>query len=426
MIEEKKSVAVIGLGYVGLPLVIELSRFNKVCGFDTNKDRIQALNEFLDFSSELGSDDIKMAVSERGVVFTNSETDIEGFDFYIISVPTPVNEKFEPDLSLVKSASAVVGRAIKRGSIVIYESTVYPGATENDCIPVVSEVSGLKPSVDFFYGYSPERINPGDKTLSVRDIVKVTSGCCAESAEKINNLYDQFIPAGTFRASSVRVAEASKVFENVQRDVNIALVNEFSMLCHALDINTTDVLDAASTKWNFMRFMPGLVGGHCIGIDPYYLIHKAKEVDAPLDITMQAREINESIPQFVTETLKSKFISRGVPISGSAVLVMGYTFKENCSDVRNTKVQDIVNQLTSSGCQVDVFDPWVIEGQRELLEINFVKNCHDGIYDAVLVAVNHQQFVDFEVEDWRSILKNKPIFFDLKKCCRYFEADFYL
>ena len=423
---KRQTIVVIGLGYVGLPLVVEFSKYFQVIGFDTNEKRVKELNACMDVTKELTSDDLHECISERGAQITYEELTITGKDFYIVCVPTPVDDRFEPDLTAVKLASMLVGRVIKRGGTVIYESTVYPGATEEDCIPLVAAASGLKRTEDFYFGYSPERINPGDRNSSITGVVKVTSGCCEKSSLMIDELYGKIVTAGTYRAKSIRVAEASKVFENVQRDVNIALVNEFSMLCHALSIDTQDVLKASSTKWNFMPFSPGLVGGHCIGIDPYYLIHKAKTVGYNLDITMQARKINESMPYFIVQQLKDHLLLRDSPARNCKVLIMGYTFKENCPDTRNTKVKEVVNELTKLACKIHVYDPWVDSSELNIHGVNFIDSIGLESYDAVIVAVKHKIFVDYDSSEWARILKNKPIFFDLKNCCPYFDSNFTL
>tara|TARA_B100000963_G_scaffold90291_1_gene77810 strand:- start:1281 stop:2558 length:1278 start_codon:yes stop_codon:yes gene_type:complete len=425
MSKKNKKIVVIGLGYVGLPLVIEFSKFFDVIGLDKNKNRIKELLNLNDSTKEVSRNDLSEAIN-RGVNFTDDESKITGKDFYIVCVPTPVDERFEPDLTATRIASEIVGRSIKKNGTVIYESTVYPGATEDDCIPIVSKLSGLKPSEDFYFGYSPERINPGDINSSLKKVVKVTSGCCQYSAKLIDELYKKIIPAGTFLASSIKVAEASKVFENVQRDVNIALVNEFSMLCHALNIQTDDVIEASSTKWNFMPFSPGLVGGHCIGIDPYYLIHKAKMLGSDLDITMQARKINESMTYFIIQNFKDHFLKRNINSKNSNVLIMGYTFKENCPDTRNTKIKDLVDGLLSLECNIDIYDPWITTEAIKSKNVTLVDDIFNQTYQAIIVAVKHNHFTEMSKDNWLNLLKNKPIFFDLKKSCKYLKSDFSL
>lgn len=426
MSNENSTLVVIGLGYVGLPLAIEFSKHYQVLGFDLSEKRIRELDSGFDSTKETSAEDILLAKSGGRLSFTNDEGELSGKNFYIVSVPTPVNERFEPDLYAVKSASEIVGRAISKGGIVVYESTVYPGATEEECIPIVSDISTLIPSVDFYYGYSPERINPGDKQGSVQDIVKVTSGCCSYSGKIIDELYGKIITAGTHLASSVRVAEACKVFENVQRDVNIALVNEFSMLCHSLGISSGDVLSAAATKWNFMPFTPGLVGGHCIGVDPYYLIHKANVLGNRLALTTQARKTNEYIPYFIVQNLKDKFLQDGKSASINNVLIMGYTFKENCPDTRNTKVKIIIDELVDVCNRIDVYDPWVSEFDRASSGLNFVDNLNTASYDAIIVTVKHDVFMDLEVDLLAKIGNEDPVFFDLKRCYVNITSDFTL
>lgn len=426
MNNEVQTVVVIGLGYVGLPLALELSAHYKVIGFDVQTQRIDELNNFIDHTKEISTEKLRSCLSDNGVSFVSKEEQIKGKDFYIIAVPTPVNSRFEPDLSIVESACELMGRVITRDSTIIFESTVYPGVTEDVCIPIIDKISGLKGGEDFYYGYSPERINPGDAKSSVTNVVKITSGCCERSSASINDLYSKIIVAGTYSAQSIKVAEAAKVFENVQRDVNIALVNEFSILCNALNIKTSDVLAAAATKWNFMKFSPGLVGGHCIGIDPYYLIHKANSLGYPLDIAVQARKLNESMPYFIVQELKNKFLQKKRAIDESKVLIMGYTFKENCPDTRNTKVKDIINNLNELNSLIDVFDPWVSYLDKSESGFNFVDEPDKSGYDAVIVAVKHQVFYDYSEKEWNQILANKPILFDLKGCCKGIKVDFSL
>jgi len=426
MSNKNSTLVVIGLGYVGLPLAIEFSKHYQVLGFDLSEKRIRELDSGFDSTKETSAEDILLAKRGGRLSFTNDEGELSGKNFYIVSVPTPVDERFEPNLYAVKSASEIVGRAISKGGIVVYESTVYPGATEEECIPIVSDISTLIPSVDFYYGYSPERINPGDKKGSVQDIVKVTSGCCSYSEKIIDELYGKIITAGTYLASSVRVAEACKVFENVQRDVNIALVNEFSMLCHSLDISSSDVLSAAATKWNFMPFTPGLVGGHCIGVDPYYLIHKANAVGNSLALTAQARKTNEFIPYFIVQNLKDQFLLNDKSASINNVLIMGYTFKENCPDTRNTKVKIIIDELVDICNRIDVYDPWVSEFDRASSGLNFVDNINTTSYDAIIITVKHDVFMDLEVDLLAKIRNEDPVFFDLKRCYVNIGSDFTL
>ena len=426
MVTKKGTVVVLGLGYVGLPLAIEFSKHYQVIGFDVSEKRIGELKSGFDSSKETASEDIVSAIRDGRLSFTNDEGKLRGKNFYIVSVPTPVNERFEPDLYAVKSASEIVGRAICKGAVVVYESTVYPGATEEECIPLVSDISTLLPSEDFYFGYSPERINPGDKKASVRDIVKVTSGCCPYSAKIIDELYGTIVTAGTFSVKSVRVAEACKVFENVQRDVNIALVNEFSILCHSMGINCADVLSGAATKWNFMPFSPGLVGGHCIGVDPYYLIHKANAVGNSLALTAQARKTNEYMPFFIVQKLKDQFLLDSKSTSINNVLIMGYTFKENCPDTRNTKVKVIIDELANVCNRIDVFDPWVSGPDRTRSGLNFVENLSSARYDAIMVTVKHDIFMESEVDLLVKIQNEDPIFFDLKRCYPNIKSHFIL
>jgi UDP-N-acetyl-D-glucosamine/UDP-N-acetyl-D-galactosamine dehydrogenase len=426
MKSEINSIAVIGLGYVGLPLSVELSKYYRVVGFDIDASRVDELNNSIDRTQEVSNEHLLESINKNKLSFSSLETSLNGIDFFIIAVPTPVNERFEPDLSIVESASQLIGRVISKGSIVVYESTVYPGVTEDVCIPIINQVSGMEGGRDFYFGYSPERINPGDVNSSVTNVVKITSGCCKESSKVINDVYSKIITAGTYEAESIKVAEAAKVFENVQRDVNIALVNEFSILCNALKIDTSDVLDAAATKWNFMKFSPGLVGGHCIGIDPYYLIHKANSLGYSLDLTMQARKINESMPYFIVQELKNVLLQNNSPIKDIRVLIMGYTFKEDCPDIRNTKVKDIINNIYEFTSSVDIYDPWVSASDKYKSGFNFIEELGDN-YDAVIVAVKHTSFQNLTINEWNNILKEKPVLFDLKGCCNNeIESDFSL
>ena len=383
-------IAVIGLGYVGLPLAIEFGKQYSTIGFDVKALRINELNAGVDNTREVTTDEL---MSASQLSFTINENDIRDANVYIVTVPTPIDSHRQPDLTPLIKASELLGRVIAKGDVVIYESTVYPGATEEDCIPVVEHVSGLVFNQDFYAGYSPERINPGDKERPVSKIMKVTSGSTPEIAEFVDQLYKSIIKAGTFKASSIKVAEASKIIENTQRDVNIALVNELSMIFSHLGINTNDVIEAAATKWNFIKLQPGLVGGHCIGVDPYYLVHKSMSVGHIPDIIRKAREINDGMARFVASKLIKAMIERGQLIKGAKVLVMGMTFKENCPDIRNTKVADLISELKSYSMDVDIYDPWVDAKEAENeYGISMVSHLGEGEYDAVVIAVAHDEF----------------------------------
>ena len=388
-------IAVIGLGYVGLPLAVEFGKQRKVVGFDINPARIAELRAGKDNTLEV--DAAEMAAAAH-LSFTDQLDDLAECTTYIVTVPTPIDEHKRPDLTPLLKASATIGKVLKRGDIVIYESTVYPGATEEDCVPVLEKTSGLTFNQDFFAGYSPERINPADKTHRLPNIVKVTSGSTPEIAEKVDALYASIITAGTHKAPSIKVAEAAKVIENTQRDVNIALVNELALIFNKLDIDTQDVLDAAGTKWNFLPFRPGLVGGHCIGVDPYYLTQKAQSVGYHSEVVLAGRRINDGMGCYIVGRTVREMIARDIPVKGSRALVMGLAFKENCPDLRNTRVVDIIRELESYGIEVDVYDPWVdsAEAKREY-GVEMTEVPEKQSYGAVVVAVAHSAFDSEEI-----------------------------
>jgi UDP-N-acetyl-D-galactosamine dehydrogenase len=396
-------IAVIGLGYVGLPLAHAFSSKYKVVGFDIAQTRIDELRSGVDRTLELSSQQLKEAISNN-MKFTNLLEDIADCNIYIVTVPTPIDKHKKPDLTPLIKASESIGKVLKKDDIVIYESTVYPGATEEDCVPILEKFSGLKFNQDFYCGYSPERINPGDKEHTVTKILKVTSGSTPKIGEKINNLYASVITAGTHLAPSIRVAEAAKVIENSQRDINIAFVNELAMIFGKLGIDTNAVLDAAGTKWNFLPFKPGLVGGHCIGVDPYYLTHKAQEVGYNPEIILAGRRLNDNMGIFVANQVIKLMIKRGKRIEGSKVLVLGITFKENCPDIRNSRVIDVISELQDFGCNVDVSDYWADkdEVQREY-NIELKKDTQIDIesYDGIVLAVAHDEYksLDLKVSD---------------------------
>lgn len=408
---ENVKIAVIGLGYVGLPLAIEFGKKFSTVGFDIKENRIQQLDDGVDITREVTREDLNSAAA---LSFTCNEEGIRDANVYIVTVPTPIDDHRQPDLTPLIKASELLGRVISKGDVVIYESTVYPGATEEDCIPVVERVSGLVFNKDFYAGYSPERINPGDKARPVSKIMKVTSGSTPEIAEFVDQLYKSIIVAGTFKASSIRVAEASKIIENTQRDVNIALVNELSMIFSQMGICTADVIEAASTKWNFIKLQPGLVGGHCIGVDPYYLVHKSMSVGHIPDIIRRSREINDGMARFVASKLVKAMIKEKHVVSGAKVLILGVTFKENCPDIRNTKVVDLVKELESYGIDVELYDPWVDEDELFCeYGLKLTRELSQGVYDAVVAAVKHEQFVSMG-DDVLKLGKPEAVCLDMK------------
>lgn len=405
-------IAVIGLGYVGLPLAVAFAKRFPVLGFDINSNRVKELETGVDSTLEISNSELVVAET---LSFSCSEDDLKSCNTFIVTVPTPIDKFKRPDLTPLLKASAMLGRVIKKDDVIIYESTVYPGATEDDCIPVVERLSGLSLNEDFFAGYSPERINPGDKSHRVEDILKVISGSDQTTADFVDALYASVIRAGTFKASSIKVAEAAKVIENTQRDVNIALINELAIIFNKLNIDTLEVLEAAGTKWNFLPFRPGLVGGHCIGVDPYYLTHKAESVGYRPEMILAGRRINDGMGGYVVSQLIKKMINKKIQISGSRVLVMGLTFKENCPDIRNTKIIDIVDELKSYEFDVDIMDPWCdpLEAAKEYGLV--VGNpAEGGVYDAVLVAVAHEEFKEMGVKAIRELGRPTHILYDLK------------
>lgn len=405
-------IGVIGLGYVGLPLAVEFGKKYSVVGFDIKNQRIEELKSGRDSTLEVSNDEL---VQANQLQFTSNAADLAACNIYIVTVPTPIDEHKRPDLTPLIKASETIGRFLKKSDIVIYESTVYPGATEEDCVPVLERASGLKFNQDFFAGYSPERINPGDKEHRVTNIKKVTSGSTPEMAEKVDALYRSIITAGTHKASSIKVAEAAKVIENTQRDLNIALVNELAMLFSRLGIDTLEVLEAAGTKWNFLPFRPGLVGGHCIGVDPYYLTHRAQAAGYHPEIILAGRRINDGMGRFVAGEMIKIMLKRCIQIKGAKVLVMGLTFKENCPDLRNTRVVDVVNELSDYMVHVDVFDPWVdVEEAKQQYGIHPVVDPQKNDYDGIIIAVAHQCFRELGPEHIRQYGRANAVLFDLK------------
>lgn len=422
---EPIKLAVIGLGYVGLPLAVEFAKQHKVVGFDILERRIQELNSGVDTTLEIDKPSLDAVLSYScstltGLFCTSKTDELSSCKVYIITVPTPVDKNNRPDLTPLIKASSLVGGVLKKGDIVVYESTVYPGATEEECVPVLSNTSGLVFNEDFFVGYSPERINPGDKLHTVANIRKITSGSTPEAAIKVDELYKSIISAGTYKASSIKVAEAAKVIENAQRDINIAFVNELAMIFNELGIDTAEVLAAAGTKWNFMNFKPGLVGGHCIGVDPYYLAQKAQEIGYHPEIILAGRRVNDGMGAYVAAQLIKKMVYNGKCIIGSEVLVLGFTFKENCPDIRNTKVIDIVRKLEEYKVNVTVHDPWA---DVEQAKSHYGVTCSNReslnrTYDGILLAVAHEAFNDM---DLKSLCKTDTIVYDIKS---HFPAEY--
>jgi UDP-N-acetyl-D-galactosamine dehydrogenase len=403
---------VIGLGYVGLPLAVEFGKKYPVVGFDISESRIAELRAGQDKTQEVGPSEFNEA---RLLAFSAIPGDLSTCNTYIVTVPTPVDEHNRPDLRPLLSASELLGKVIGKGDVVVFESTVYPGATEEDCVPVIERHSGLQFNVDFFAGYSPERINPGDKSHRFTTIKKVTSGSTPEAADFVDSLYASVVAAGTHKAPCIRVAEAAKVIENTQRDVNIALINELALIFARMNIDTQAVLEAAGSKWNFLRFTPGLVGGHCIGVDPYYLTHKAQEVGYHPEVILAGRRINDSMGIYIAERVSRLMMRKRIHVVDSKILVMGLTFKENCPDLRNTKVIDVVNELKAFNAKVDVFDPWADSDAAEH-EYGFrtISELVDGSYDAIVVAVAHKEFVEMGIQKIRALGKQNSVLFDVK------------
>lgn len=405
-------IAVIGLGYVGLPLAVEFSKKFSVLGFDINQERVKELQSGKDSTLEVS--DVELAAAER-LTYSCSVDVLKDSNVYIVTVPTPIDEYKQPDLTPLVKASEMLGNVINRGDVIIYESTVYPGATEDDCIPVVERVSGLAFNEDFFAGYSPERINPGDKEHRVTNILKVTSGSTEEIADFVDGLYASIITAGTHKASSIRVAEAAKVIENTQRDVNIALINELSVIFNKLGIDTLEVLEAAGTKWNFLPFRPGLVGGHCIGVDPYYLTHKAQAAGYHPEMILAGRRLNDGMGEYVVSQLVKRMVKERIQVEGAKVLVMGLTFKENCPDLRNTKVVDIISELKDYNIDADIVDPWCSAGEAvHEYNLKLTADYKQDYYDAIILAVGHDEFKQMGAEAIRKLGKESHVLFDLK------------
>ena len=412
----KKSIAIIGLGYVGLPLAIEFSKLYKVIGFDINEDRIAELKRGEDRTQEADLETLKKVKFNAGIglTFTSNVEEIKNCNIYIVTVPTPINQFKAPDLTPLLKASQMLGGVIGKGDIVIYESTVYPGCTEEDCVPVLEKYSNLKYNQDFFCGYSPERINPGDKVNTLIQIKKVTSGSTPEIAEVVDQLYATIITAGTHKAPSLKVAEASKAIENAQRDVNISFVNELALIFDRMGIDTTDVIEAAGTKWNFLKYKPGLVGGHCIGVDPYYLAHKAESLGYHPQVILSGRRVNDNMGMFVANKVIKLMIHKGHKIHGAKALILGITFKENCPDIRNSKVIDIYLELKQFGLKVDVYDPYADKKEVEHEYGIKLTNYKNSRYEAIILAVGHDEFLTLDLEKIKS--RNSAVIFDTKAC----------
>ncbi|TDO20157.1 nucleotide sugar dehydrogenase [Pedobacter duraquae] len=402
-------IAVIGLGYVGLPLAIEFAKKFDVLGFDINAARITDLQQGVDKTKEADLETLTTVLKSKGLALSSDESDLLGCSVYIVTVPTPIDQYKQPDLKPLLAATEQIGKYLVPGDVVIYESTVYPGCTEEDCVPVLEKHSGLKFNKDFFCGYSPERINPGDKINTLTKIKKVTSGSTPEIAEQVDALYRSIITAGTHKAPSIKVAEASKAIENAQRDVNISFVNELALIFDKLDIDTTDVLEAAATKWNFLKYKPGLVGGHCIGVDPYYLAYKANALGYNPQVILSGRQVNENMGIFVAGKIVKLLIARGTVMKGSKALILGFAFKENCPDIRNTRVIDIYTELKQFGMEVDVYDPWANADEVEKeYHFRLLDSLTGHSYDAVIIAVSHHQFLAIDYQKYR--LQNALIF----------------
>ncbi|MCW3464660.1 nucleotide sugar dehydrogenase [Chitinophaga nivalis] len=419
---ENIHIAVIGLGYVGLPLAVEFGKKYDVLGFDINKERVKELAGGTDRTKEASLEDLAHVIklkaenkSGKGLGFSHQTEDLKKYNVFIVTVPTPIDTFKAPDLRPLLKASEMLGGVLKKGDIVIYESTVYPGCTEEDCVPVLEKSSGLRFNKDFFVGYSPERINPGDKVNTLTKIRKVTSGSTPEIADKVDALYGSIIEAGTHKAPSLKVAEASKAIENAQRDVNISFVNELALIFDRIGIDTQDVIEAAGTKWNFLKYKPGLVGGHCIGVDPYYLAHKAESLGYHPQVILSGRRVNDHIGHFVANKVVKLMIAKDHKIKGSRTLIMGITFKENCPDVRNTRVVDIYHELTQFGLEVDIYDPWADPHEvKEEYGVDIINSLDKGgVYDAIVVAVAHNEFLNFDYQKYK---RNNGVIFDTKAC----------
>ena len=410
--DKNNKLAIIGLGYVGLPLAVAFGKKFSTLGFDINPQRIEELQGGVDHTLEVSSEELK---SVPDLAFSCDPSDIAGCNYIIVTVPTPIDKNKQPDLTPLRKASEMIGKVITAGTTVIYESTVYPGATEEACIPIIEQVSGLTFNKDFYAGYSPERINPGDKKHRLENIVKVTSGSTPKVADEVDALYASIIEVGTHKASSIKVAEAAKVIENTQRDLNIALINELAMIFSRIGIDTEEVLEAAGSKWNFLPFRPGLVGGHCIGVDPYYLTHKAEELGHHPQVILAGRRINDNMGEYVVSRLVKKMLHEKIMVNGANILLLGITFKENCPDIRNTKVVDIVSEFESYHVNMDIYDPWAEAPEvQEEYGLNLISKPQAGKYDAIIAAVAHSEFKQWSSEQLKGLGKDNCVIFDLK------------
>ena len=418
---KNKKIALVGLGYVGLPLAVEFGKKREVIGFDINRSRVNDLKNGIDATLETTVQELKDAIH---LSYTTNLEDVKDCEIYIVTVPTPIDKHKRPDLTPLEKSSEAVGSILKKGDIVIYESTVYPGATEEVCVPILERHSGLIFNKDFYCGYSPERINPGDKEHRLTTIKKVTAGSTSGIATEVDELYQEIITAGTHKASSIKVAEAAKVIENTQRDVNIALINELALIFNKLDIDTESVLEAAGTKWNFLPFRPGLVGGHCIGVDPYYLTHKALEVGYNPEMILAGRRLNDSMGSYVADQVSKLMTSKRIHVVDANILIMGLTFKENCPDLRNTRVVDLVEEFKGFNCIVDVYDPWVNKDEA-LHEYNIkpIDQPTEGRYDAILLAVAHDEFKELSLEQIKAFGKDNHVLYDIKYLLKADEVD---
>ena len=415
------TLGIIGLGYVGLPLAVEFGHKRSVIGFDTNQKRINELKSGQDSTNEITSEEL---AAVKHLTFSTRIQDLENCNCYIVTVPTPIDEHQRPDLTPLISASETVGKVLKKCDLVIFESTVYPGATEEDCVPVLEKFSGLKFNQDFYCGYSPERINPGDNEHRLTKIKKITSGSTPEITDLVDSLYGDIITAGTFKASCIKVAEAAKVIENTQRDLNIALINELAIIFNKMEIDTEEVLKAAASKWNFLPMVPGLVGGHCLGVDPYYLTYKAESIGHNPEIILAGRRLNNSMAGYVVAQLKEQMKKRSIQIQGARILVMGLTFKENCPDLRNTQIVNIITELGDNNCDVDVYDPWAnIEDAKSWFNIALIQKLKPDTYDSVILATRHHQFEDMGASFIRSLCRPTHIIYDLKYTLKADESD---
>jgi len=414
-------IAIIGLGYVGLPLAVVFGNKFKTIGFDINESRLQKLRQHIDLNQEVSSAELSEV---SNLTYTSDINGLADCNVFIVTVPTPIDSHCNPDLSPLISASTAISSVLKKGDVVVYESTVYPGAVEEVCVPILAQGSALKFNQDFFAGYSPERVNPGDPTRKVTDILKITSGSTPEAAEFVDYLYKQVIKAGTHRVSSIKIAEAAKVIENTQRDLNIALINELAIIFNKLNLDTEEILQAAGTKWNFMSFTPGLVGGHCIGVDPYYLTYKAQSLGYHPEVILAGRRINDNMGKYVVSEVIKKMLARKLHVSGSKVLILGFTFKENCPDFRNTRVIDMVHELTAYNAQVSVYDPLVNkEHVKSEYNVEMLDNLDPGTFDAIILAVAHRQFKEMTARDIRNLGKPEHILYDVKHLLPAAETD---